>query len=406
MFKPLPVYLGLRYACCFSTERFISFVSASAFLGLTLGIAILITVCSVMNGFNQTIRAQLSAHTQHIQLIPNHQFTHNWQPTIKKLQAFPEIKDVAPFVKLQGVLNHQDQMLPAYLMGIQSKDFEHFHLHPEKKLSPFSIVLDSSTQLALMARAQDKITLILPQYSTSMFGMMPRLKRFKLSNMHFTPTHYQATTAYIRLEDAQKLAEKPKQINGLSVNVYHLGAVRHIADKIQNVLGSQWLVYDWTQKFSAFFKAIAMEKTMMTLVLSLLICMAAFSLLSSLVMMVNDKKSEIAVLRTMGLSKRGIMMIFITQGMVIGMLACCCGVLLGWFLSHHIAAITHFLEMILGQKLVSADVYWVDTLPSQFLISDSLRVIVITLILCFIATLYPGYKAANLSPTQVLRAGE
>ena len=404
MFQPVSIYLGLRYAFYASKDRFISFISVSALLGLMLGVSILLTVCSVMNGFNETLHTQLSAQIQHIEVRPASDISPDFKKISDQIKSFKAIKSIAPFLKLQTILNHDAQMVPAYLIGIRASDFEHFNIPWVKDFKPFSIILDTQTRAHLHADSTTPITVVVPNHEPSMLTFTPRFKRFKPLDVVFKAAQYQPTTAYIRLQDAQRLQGNQPEWGGLSINLYHADQAPRIALELQNQLGPDWWVSDWSSRFQNFFKAIAMQKTMMALVLSLLICMAVFTLLSSLVMMVNDKQTEIAMMRTLGMPKSRIVLIFITQGMSIGLLGIMLGIGLGYFLSHHVDGLTHFFEHLLGRKLVSADVYWVDTLPSRFLVSDAYTIAVYTAMLCLISTVYPGYKAACLSPTDVLRA--
>ena len=400
MFKPVSLYLGLRYIFSTARDGFISFVSFASIATLAIGVAILITVCSVMNGFDKTIQKKLGAHIKQVDIHQLSDHKISLSKLKKILKNVDDILSIAPYVKLNAALQYNNFITPLVLYGVNAGDLGHFSVD-SNFLHKFGIVLDESLSFGQMLNYGAKVNLIIPKLNYSILGVAPISKRFVIDGFVVANS---IAKGFIDINVANLLLGQDSVKINFSVRLKQGVDVATTVLHIKDILGDGFLVIDWSQRFGNLFKAIAMQKTMMTIVLSLLVVMACFNLLSSLVMMVNNRQKEIAILRTMGVSKNSVVFLFISQGCIAGIVGITFGVILGWLLSENIGQIAHVVENIIGKKIVSADIYWVDTLPSEFLWTDVIFVISVSFGLCLLSTIYPALKASRLSPSKVLRA--
>ena len=400
MFKPVVLYLGLRYIFSTARDGFISFVSFSSIATLAIGVAILITVCSVMNGFDRTIQNKLGVHIKQVDIHPLIDTSISLNELKNKLSKIDSIVSIAPYVKLNGAVNYNKYIIPTVVYGVYANDLEHFGVFSTLK-NKFGIILGGAVNSKIITNYGSKINLIIPKINYSVFGVTPVSKRFVVEGFEDTNN---IAGAFINMDVARVLLADKDVTVDFSLILEQGRDVQNTVNEIKNILGDGFLVIDWSQRFGNLFKAIAMQKTMMTIVLTLLVIMACFNLLSSLVMMVNARGAEIAILRTMGMSKRSVMCLFMAQGCIAGVVGIFLGVVLGWLLSDNIGQIAQAIEYVIGKKIISKDVYWVDTLPSEFLWQDVGFVVSVSFALCMVATIYPACKAARLMPSRVLRS--
>jgi lipoprotein-releasing system permease protein len=404
MYKPLALFIGLRYTRAKKRNQFVSFISLSSMLGIGLGVMVLITVLSVMNGFDEEIHKRFFGMAPEITVTGMDGELHDWQQLSKKIQSNPSIKAIAPYVGGQGLLTHEGQVLPVVLTGIIPKLEQHVNHLQEKliigdvnHLEHFGIILGRGLADSLGVMLGDKVTIMIPQATVTPAGMIPRFKRFTVTGVFTAGTgfNFDSKLAFINLNDAQKLMRMGNEVTGLKMKINNIYQAPKLSDELSAQLGPEYQVGNWTEQFGAFFSAVKMEKTMMFLILLLIIAVAAFNLVSSLVMVVNDKQAEIAILRTIGATPKRIMWIFIVQGMTVGIVGTLIGLVGGLILASNATSIVNSLQALFDVQVLSSNIYFVDYLPSKILLSDLVVVCAVALLMSFIATIYPAWRASK-----------
>lgn len=404
MFKPLALYIGLRYTRAKRRNHFVSFISLSSMLGIGLGVMVLITVLSVMNGFDEEIHKRFFGMAPEITVSGRNGQIADWQKVEAELKATPGVLAVSPFVGAQGLLTHEGQILPIVLTGIDPQQ-EQTVTHLQDKivvgsmndLQHFGILLGRALANNLGVMVGDKVTIMIPQASVTPAGMIPRFKRFTVAGIFSAGAGFNFDTklAFIDISDAQKLMQFGSNISGLKMKIQNIYAAPELSDQLADKLGMDYEVGNWTQQFGEFFHAVKLEKTMMFLILLLIIAVAAFNLVASLVMVVNDKQSEIAILRTLGATPSTILWIFIVQGMMVGVIGTLIGLVGGLILASNATSIVNALQSLLNTQILSSNVYFVDYLPSKIMISDLWQICLAALFMSFIATIYPAWRASK-----------
>lgn len=404
MFKPLSFYVGLRYTRAKKKNHFVSFISLSSMLGIGLGVMVLITVLSVMNGFDEEIHQRFFGMAPEITVNAQNGHLRDWQALAQQLKHIQGVKAVAPFVGGQGLLTFEGQVAPVLITGVLP-DVEEKITHLSDKLllgnlqqmHHFGMVLGRGLAERLGVMVGDKITVMVPEATVTPAGMIPRFKRFTVVGIFSAGTGFNFDTklAFIYLPDAQKLMQLGQAISGFKLKINHIYEAPARSAALQEMLGEAYDVGNWTEQFGEFFQAVKMEKTMMFMILLLIIAVAAFNLVSSLVMVVNDKQADIAILRTMGATPRTILTVFIVQGMLIGCVGTTLGLVGGVLLASHATAIVSALQSFIGVQILSSNIYFVDYLPSKILLHDIYVVCGVALLMSFIATLYPAWRASR-----------
>ncbi|AHE67384.1 lipoprotein-releasing ABC transporter permease subunit [Legionella oakridgensis] len=404
MFKPLALYVGLRYTRAKKKNHFVSFISLSSMLGIGLGVMVLITVLSVMNGFDEEIHKRFFGMAPEITVTGQEGKINNWKALASQLEKEPGIVAIAPYVGGQGLLTHEGQVLPIVLTGI-APDYEQRvnHLQDKlligdmKELQHFGIILGRGLADSLGVMVGDKVTIMIPQATVTPAGMIPRFKRFTVKGVFSAGSGFNFDTklAFINLEDAQKLLQLGTAVSGIKMKIANIYQAPQLSEQLAAKLGPDYEVGNWTQQFGAFFQAVKMEKTMMFLILLLIIAVAAFNLVSSLVMVVNDKQAEIAILRTIGATPSLILWIFIVQGMMVGFVGTLLGLIGGLLLASNATDIVNFLQSLFGVQLLSSNIYFVDYLPSKILFRDLWQICAAALLMSFAATIYPSWRASK-----------
>ncbi|GAB4216783.1 MAG: lipoprotein-releasing ABC transporter permease subunit [Rhodoferax sp.] len=413
---PFEWTLGWRFTRSGRAARrngFISFISGVSMLGIALGVAALIIVLSVMNGFQKEVRDRMLSVVAHIEILsPDGQALPDVARTLREVGTLPQVVGAAPFIAAQALLARGEDMKGAVIRGI------------DPALEPRVLDLGGAAQMAALARLQsgefgavlgselarglgvgvgDKLTLIAPSGQVTPAGVMPRLKQMTVVGI-FDSGHYEydATLAFIHLADAQKIfrLEGP---SGVRVKLQDLQQARMVAGQLLERLSDRLLVRDWTRQNRTWFAAVQLEKRMMFIILTLIVAVAAFNLVSTLVMTVTDKRADIAILRTLGASPRSIMGIFVVQGAMVGVIGTLAGLLLGLGVAFNIDVIVPALERALGASFLPRDVYLISRMPSDPQQGDIVPVAVISLALAFVATLYPSWRASRVNPAQALR---
>lgn len=411
MLDRLPFLVGLRYVRAKRRNHFISFISLTSMLGLMLGVAVLILVLSVMNGFDHELRTRILGMVPHAK-IESREGMVEWQSLAEELMQRERVIGAAPFVEQQGMFSVGGRNQGAMVNGINpdwedrvSIIGEHMREGSLADLVPgeWNVVLGSMLARSLGVGVGDRVTLLVPEASITPAGVFPRLKRFTVSGIFSVGADLDANLAYANIEDMQTLARLGDAIGGLRLELDDLFAVSRETQAILNELGPQYRGSDWTFSHGNLFQAIQMEKRMIALLLTVIIAVAAFNIVSTLVMVVTDKRADIAILRTIGATPRSIMGIFIVQGMAIGLIGIAIGVAVGVLLALSIADLIGWVEGTLGIQFLDAGVYFISDLPSRLQWDDVSRIVLAAFGLTFLSTLYPAWRAARVQPADVLR---
>ena len=414
MFKlPYELLLGLRYTRAKRRNGFISFISLSSMIGIALGVTALITVLSIMNGFQQELRDRILGMTAHLTLTENNERLQDWQTLYTSVKLNPDVLGAAPNIMEQGMLTRGEKVKGVAVRGVlpefenQVADIDSKMLSgqlADLKPKAYSMILGSELASSLGVSVGDKITLIAPQGSFSPVGIVPRIKRFTVVGIFNAGMHeYDSALAIIHIEDAQKVFKYKDSVGALQLKIEDLFDVFRVRSDLSSQLSQPLYVRDWTQQHANFFKAIDMEKRMMFIVLALIIMVAAFNIVSTMVMVVTDKQGDIAVLRTLGATPLAIQTIFMIQGLVIGLTGALLGLLGGVTLAWNIDVIIPFIENLLGFKFFPADVYYISSIPSKLVWEDVWYVTILAFFLTLLATLYPAWKASKVQPAEALR---
>ena len=382
-------------------------------LGIALGIASLITVMSVMNGFQKEVRARILGVTAHVQIMGGETGLAQWQSVRDATMKNPEVVATAPFVNGQGLLAYSSNVRGAMVRGIVPSDENTVadlgrdmrvgqltSLVPEE----YNIILGADLARQLGVKVGTKLMLITPQFSATPAGMVPRTRSFTVSGI-FSSGHYEydSTLALIHMKDAQVLFRLGDNVSGLRLKLRDTDRARSVSRALGDSLRIDGYVTDWTRQNEVYFHAVEIEKRMMFLILALIIAVAAFNLVSTLVMAVTDKHPDIAILRTLGASPGMIMKIFVVQGAVIGLIGTLIGVVAGVLLALNIDVVVPFIERVIGAKMLSPEVYFLTELPSDLRWNDVWTTVVIALSLSLAATLYPSWRASRVNPAEALR---
>jgi lipoprotein-releasing system permease protein len=412
MFQPLPVFVGLRYSLAREHSFFVSFITWVSLLGVAVGVAALITVLSVMNGFETELRGRLLSLSAHATLTSGGAPITDWQAQISRLQGSPGLEGAAPFLDTDAMLSRQSSMSGAIVRGIdpewEPKVSSIGDALREGRLSDLKpgsnrIILGRMLAYQLQVGAGDTVVVMIPGVSSGGAGFAPRLQEFEVVGVFEVGLQeHDSVLALINLSDAEALRglQGPTGIRLKFDDVLNApNLARAAAARLEHKLQ----VRDWTQENEAYFRAIRIEKTMMGLILMLIVAVAVFNIVATLVMVVNDKRTDIAILRTLGLSPRGVLAVFITQGVLIGWIGTALGVSLGVALALNVDVIVPFLETNFGFHIMDPDVYYISGIPSELHPPDVVRIALAALILTFVATVYPAFQAARTQPAEALR---
>ena len=411
MFRPLEAFIGLRYTRAKRRNHFISFISLVSILGIAVGVTALITVISVMNGFHKELESRILGMVSHATIEGIDETVRDWPAALKIANANPHVLGAAPYVERQAMLQGA-RVSGAILRGVMpelepkvSDVDQHMLSGKLSDLVPgqFDIVLGKELAMTLGVEVGDKVTVFAPEFSATPIGAIPRMKRFTVSGIfEVGMQEYDSGLAFVSMQDAETLYRLDGP-TGIRLKLDDMFQAWPIGREIASELGQYYRVNDWMQGHSNFFKAIALEKKVMFLILSLIVAVAAFNLVSTLVMLVQDKQPDIAILRTLGQSPRSIMGVFMVQGVLVGALGIALGVLAGVLLSLNLPEIVHWIERTFHVTFLSPDVYYISELPSDLHWPDVTWITVTAFIFCTLATLYPARRAAKTEPAAALR---
>jgi lipoprotein-releasing system permease protein len=413
MFRPLALFIGLRYLRARRASRFVSFISLVSLLGVAVGVAALIVVLSVMNGFEQELRNRLLNLASHAVVTAPGGRLADWEPVRDQIEATPGVAGAAPFIEVQAMLAHEGLLKGTLLRGIDPA-LEGAVSRVEQQLLAGSLdALEAGSDRLVLGRllaarlrvgVGDSVTLLVPTGSETGARLVPRLRRFTVAGLFEVGMEEQdGVLALTHLADAAAARGRPGEVSGIRIEMADLFQAPQLARDIVARLGEGYEARDWTTENASYFRAVRIEKTMMTIILSLVVAVAAFNIVATLVMVVTDKRTEIAILRTMGLSPGSVLRVFLVQGTAIGAVGVLLGVMLGVPLALNVGTVMPALESWLGFSVLPAEVYYITRLPSDLRPPQVVLVTGIALVLCLLSTIYPSLRAARTEPAEALR---
>lgn len=411
MYRSLPLFVGLRYIRAKRRNQFVSLISLISMLGLILGVAVLIVVLSVMNGFDKELRQRVLGVLPHGAVVSRTSME-NWQELSSKLAAHPQVIAAAPFINGAALLMSQQKIEGVSFSGIEPELEREVSIIGEFFIegsleqlnrSRFGLVMGQPLAEKLELSVGDQVTMVLPQATLTLVGPLPRLKRFTLTGVFRIGADIDRTLVLIHLQDAARILKLPAGVQGIRVLMRDLFTVNEVLQELLSDLDDDDLfARSWMHTIHGnLYRAIRMQKSTMFLLLLLVVAVAVFNVVSSLVMMVTDKKGDIAILRTLGATPAAIMGIFLLYGSMIGLLGVLLGAILGISLSWWISDIYLWIDRIFQLNIMSE--YFINYLPAQILLADLLTVCGVTLIICCCATIFPAIKAARANPAEALR---
>ena len=417
MLKNLPFewLVGLRYTRAgrrSGRNSFISFISLISMAGIALGVAALIVVLSVMNGFQKEVRDRMLSVLPHIEVFDATGSMPNWQEVARDAFLDKEVKGAAPYVSAQAMITRNETVRGVYVRGVLPEEEPKVSdvaaqvkrgSFNDLKPGEFNIVLGSEIARSMQVGLGDKITIIAPQGQVTPAGVIPRLKQFTVVGI-FEAGHYEydSTLAFMHIQDAERLF-KLDAPSGLRLRIADMQRAPEVARDLTRILPGNLYLTDWSQQNRTWFAAVQTEKRMMFIILTLIIAVAAFNLVSTLVMTVTDKQADIAILRTLGASPASIMKIFIVQGALVGLIGTGMGVGLGVLIADNVDVIVPFIEHLFGVQFLPRDIYLISALPSDLRWHDVTTIGTVAVVLAFLATLYPSWSAARVKPAEALR---
>ncbi len=412
MFQPLSLFIGLRYLRAKRRNHFISFISVISMAGIAVGVMTLITVLSVMNGFERELRERILGMVSHatIQALDG-EFV-EWERVIEEAIAHPEVIGAAPYVEQETLIDGR-ATAGALVRGIepsvegQVSEIDELMIMgqlSDLRENEWGIVLGVGLAARLGVGPGDSVTVYAPKIRTTPVGVMPQVRRFEVVGLFEAGVHeYDTAVALMHFTSAQKLFRLGESVNGVRLKFSDLMLAPKVARDIGQSLPGFYRIRDWTQQHANFFRAVQTEKTVMFIILSLIIAVAAFNIISTLVMVVTDKQSDIAILKTMGLAPAKIRQIFMIQGSFIGVIGTGIGVLLGILLALNVQEVVALVESVLSIDVLSAEVYYISDLPSELRLTDVIRFASLALVLSLVSTIYPAWRAARTHAVDALR---
>lgn len=409
MFRPIALFVGWRYTRAQRSNHFISFIALVSMIGLTLGVAVLITVLSVMNGFDRELRGRILGMIPQASVSAN-EILPDWPLLVDRALRQSHVEAAAPFTQVQGMITAGGQVSGVMVTGIEpayEKKVSIIGQHMAQgslealRTGEFGMVIGKGLADGLGLQLGDRVTLVLPEASASAAGVVPRFKRFTVVGIFSIGADVDSMLAYIALNDAARLLRLPDGAQGVRMKLDDIFAAPQVARQLAHSMPNTLYPSDWTQTHGNLFSAIQMEKAMVSLLLFLIVLVAAFNIVSSLVMMVTDKQSDIAILRTLGMSPRTITQVFMVQGVMIGLVGTVLGAVLGIIAALGISDLVGWISRVFGLHLF--DAYFVNYLPSQLRWQDVVVVVSVSLLISFLATIYPARRAARVQPAEALR---
>ncbi|HQS36696.1 MAG: ABC transporter permease [Methylotenera sp. 24-45-7] len=418
-FLPYELFVGWRYTRAKRKNHFISFISLTSMVGIALGVAALIVVLSVMNGFQKELRTRILGVASHLEITGSNNQLADWQNIAEFTSKTKRVIASAPYITAQGMLSYSQGVQGAIIRGIVPAAEDKVadlgkHMQAgslsDLRAGEFGIILGTDLAYALGAQIGDKVVVMAPQGQFTPTGVVPRLKQFTLVGLFQIGMYeYDAGLALIHMDDAAKLYRMGANVSGVRLKLNDLFEAPAMSATITDQLNRRlnpfgnYFVTDWTQQHANFFRAVQMEKRVMFIILTLIVAVAAFNIVSTLVMAVTDKRADIAIMRTFGASPASIMKIFIIQGAFIGVIGTLLGAVFGVLLALNIETIVPLIESAFQVQFLAKDVYYISDLPSDLVWSDVVTIVSVSFVLSLLATIYPSYKASRINPAEALR---
>ncbi len=413
MFRPLEVYVGLRYTRAKRRNHFISFISLTSMLGIALGVTALVTVLSVMNGFERELRERILGMASHATITGFDGALADWSGLASQAIRHERVLGVAPFVQGEVMLTNSGRVRGALVRGVipseegAVSDLESYLTFGDVgtlQAGRYNVLLGAALARVLGAHVGSKVTLVAPQATVSPAGIVPRLRRFTVSGI-FEVNHaqYDSGLAVVHIRDAARLFRLGERVTGLRIKLDDMFKARRVSRELASSFGGSYWVRDWTQHHANFFRALKTEKTVMFVILTLIVAVAAFNIVSTLIMVVTDKESDIAILRTLGASPRSVMLIFMVQGTLIGLVGTLLGMLGGVGLASNVETLVPAIENLFETKFLSPDIYYISEVPSDMRWPDVYLISSVAFAMSVLATIYPAWRASRTLPAEALR---
>ncbi|WP_411887222.1 lipoprotein-releasing ABC transporter permease subunit [Hydrocarboniphaga effusa] len=413
MRHPYELFAGLRYTRAKRRNHFISFISFASMLGIGIGVTALITVLSVMNGFERELRTRILGMASHATISAFEGGLADWPGVADTARKNPDVEAVAPYLEGEGMLRLGSGLSGTMLRGVLPDEERGVSDIGDKmvagslddlKAGSFNIVIGYELAQVLGVTPGDKVDLMIPQASVTPAGVLPRFRRFTVSGIFKVGMYeFDRTLVLIHLGDAQSLYRMGDTVTGVRIKLHDMFKAPTVSRELAGQLQGIYYVNDWTRSHANFFSAVATEKMVMFIILSLIVGVAAFNIVSTLVMVVQDKQADIAILRTLGASPRSIMAIFMVQGSLIGIIGTVIGVVGGVSLALNVERLVPLLQALTGHQFLSPEVYYISDLPSELKASDVIRISILSLALGLLSTLYPAWRASRVQPAEALR---
>ncbi|MCG4455625.1 lipoprotein-releasing ABC transporter permease subunit [Pseudomonas sp. MMS21-TM103] len=412
MFRPLSLYIGTRYTRAKRRNHFISFISLTSMIGLALGVLAMIVVLSVMNGFQKEMSSRILGMVPHA-VISGLEPLDDWSTVAAAAKRNPQVLAAVPFAELDGMLSYRGSMQPIQLQGIDPELEPQVSIIAEHmtqgrlsdlQAGEFGVVIGEITARRFQLKIGDRLALIVPEASSVPGGITPRMQAVNVVGVFKVGAELDSSLALLHVADAGQIQRlQPGQVASVRLKLQDLYQAPQVAAAIVSELGDGYRASDWTLTQGSLFSAMKMEKTMIGLLLLLIVAVAAFNIIATLIMVVADKGGDIAILRTLGATPGQIMGIFMVQGTVIGMVGTLIGAVLGILSALNVSQLVGWIERLSGQQVLSSDVYFISNLPSELLLTDVLLICGAAFALSFLATLYPSWRAAGIQPADALR---
>ena len=410
---PLAAFIAFRYVRARRRNHFISFITLISMLGVAVGVAALITVISVMNGFERELRTQILGMASHATITPLSGALSDWMPPAATAAGHPRVLGVAPFVRGEAMLTHGGLVQGVVVQGVlpsqepRVSELDHYLVEgrlDDLREGAYGVLLGQGLARALQAYVGSKLTVVAPQAVVSPVGILPRLRRFTVAGI-FEVNHSQYDTgvAVVHLMDGARLFRLAPGVSGLRIRVDDIDQAPRVSREIALSLGGAFWVSDWTRHHANFFRALKTERTVMFVILSLIVAVAAFNIVSTLIMVVTDKRSDIAILRTLGATPRTVMWIFVVQGTLIGLIGTLVGVSGGVALAANVETLVPAIEAFFETRFLSEEIYYIANVPSELRRHHVVLVALVAFTMCILATLYPAWRASRTQPADALR---
>lgn len=413
MIRPYELFIGLRYTRSRRRHRIISFISLISVIGITLGIAALITILSVMNGFGNEVRSRILSFISHVTITEPGGNLRDWEALGERVKGVSHVIAYAPYINGQALVARGKGVSGVMVRGVEptreaqvSEVAERLIEGKMADLKPggFGVVVGYGIAWKLDLKVGSQLSIVVPQAQASPAGLLPRFKRFTVVGVFKADMYeYDSGLVLINIDDAAKLYQLPNQVSGLRLKLDKVDIAPSAAGELEQALGPDFRVRDWTREHNAWFRALAMEKTVMFIILLLIVTVAMFNVVSTLIVVVNEKRSDIAILRTLGASPKSILTVFMVQGSIIGVMGTLVGTAVGVLLALNVGNLVHLLELIFNTRFLAPEIYFISELPSDLQWGDVAVISGVSLALSFLSTLYPAWRAAQTQPAEALR---